>query len=925
MASFFIPLTGLEADSTALNTIANNLSNMNTTAYKTQTTNFSDLFYEQLGSNGSGDKIQVGSGVQVASNTTDFKQGDYDTSGTTSSDVALDGNGFFVVNEGGTNVYTRDGAFTQNSSGNLVTSDGLQVMGYAAVNGVVKTSSGLTAITIPKTGAVEQPKASSSFSISANLDSAATVGTTYSTPVVVYDSLGLSYNASVTYTKLGTNSWSYAVSMPDTLTSGSTTTATGTVMSVPAGSSTATSITIAAASTAGTPSTLTGNLTAAATTATNLVTLTPSSAVSGPNTLYNYNFGTGGTADATSTLNIGGTAVTVTAGESVSALATQITGLGITGVSASATGNVLTITAPTGTTNTGNLVADLSQTANAYTFATGGSVDPTTALTITGQTASGTLATTVAPAITAGENITTYATALNNALLAKGIANVSVVPNTSTNTLTITGANMTVNNSLSQNLAATTTNYTFNTGGTVDSASNLTITGQTATGATATITAPTITTGETLSQYATALTSALSTAGITNVSVTPNTTTNQLSVTGANMSLAGSVSQDLSGATTDYNFGTTSTVDPATNFTITGQTATGATATITAPTVTKGETVTQYATALSNALAAKNIVGVTVSASGGQLAITGANVATAGAISQDESATTTSYSFGSSAGQLATVDPSTNLVIAGLTATGASASITAPTVTAGETLTTYAAALNTALNTAGVAGVTVSVSSTGVLSITGTNVSTSGNLIQDDVASSNSAGTMTFNSSGTLVSPAADIKNITFSGLADGASNMNLNWNILSSAGTPSISQEDSASSLASATADGYATGVFESFTVSSDGTIVGSYSNGQTPDLGQLALANVANLQGLTDLGNGVYETNNVSGVATIGVSGTDGLGTVKDSSLEESNVSISSEFSSLIIAQRAFEANAKAITTFDTVTSDTIGLIRS
>ena len=65
MASFSIPLTGLNADSTALNTIANDLSNMNTTAFKSQSTNFSDLFYQQIGSTGSGDPIQVGAGTQV--------------------------------------------------------------------------------------------------------------------------------------------------------------------------------------------------------------------------------------------------------------------------------------------------------------------------------------------------------------------------------------------------------------------------------------------------------------------------------------------------------------------------------------------------------------------------------------------------------------------------------------------------------------------------------------------------------------------------------------------------------------------------------------------------------------------------------------------------------------------------------------------
>ena len=75
MASFSIPLTGLESDSTALNTIANDLANMNTTGFKATTTNFTDLFYQEIGSTGSGDPIQMGAGVQVASNETNFTQG----------------------------------------------------------------------------------------------------------------------------------------------------------------------------------------------------------------------------------------------------------------------------------------------------------------------------------------------------------------------------------------------------------------------------------------------------------------------------------------------------------------------------------------------------------------------------------------------------------------------------------------------------------------------------------------------------------------------------------------------------------------------------------------------------------------------------------------------------------------------------------
>jgi flagellar hook protein FlgE len=212
MASFSIPLTGLRADSTALNTIANDLSNMNTTAYKAQTTNFSDLFYQQIGESGTGDPVQVGEGVQVASNSTDFSQGSYNTSGMSTSDMAIDGNGFFIVNNGGTNLYTRDGSFTQDTSGNLVTSGGLSVMGYPAANGVVNTNAPLTAINIPLMGQVQQPTATTNISMTANLDSSAT--SSFPATVTVYDSLGASHNVTVTYTQTAPGNWTYSAALP---------------------------------------------------------------------------------------------------------------------------------------------------------------------------------------------------------------------------------------------------------------------------------------------------------------------------------------------------------------------------------------------------------------------------------------------------------------------------------------------------------------------------------------------------------------------------------------------------------------------------------------------------------------------------------------------------------------------------------------
>jgi flagellar hook protein FlgE len=229
MASFSIPLTGLNADSTALNTIANDLSNMNTTAFKSQSTNFSDLFYQQIGSTGSGDPIQVGAGVQVSANETDYAQGSINSTGN-STDVALNGSGFFVVANGsGGNEYSRAGNFSLTSNGDLVTANGLSVMGYPAVNGVVNTNSPLTAINIP-VGEVQQPQATTTLNMTANLDATAAQNTTFPAQVTVYDSLGTPHIATVTYTQLGNNSWSYSAALPAAdFSSGISTPVTGTL------------------------------------------------------------------------------------------------------------------------------------------------------------------------------------------------------------------------------------------------------------------------------------------------------------------------------------------------------------------------------------------------------------------------------------------------------------------------------------------------------------------------------------------------------------------------------------------------------------------------------------------------------------------------------------------------------------------------
>jgi flagellar hook protein FlgE len=194
----------------------------------------------------------------------------------------------------------------------------------------------------------------------------------------------------------------------------------------------------------------------------------------------------------------------------------------------------------------------------------------------------------------------------------------------------------------------------------------------------------------------------------------------------------------------------------------------------------------------------------------------------------------------------------------------------------------------------------------------------------DATGATGNTGTLTFNSSGQLVTPAGSVTGISFTGLADGASNLSLNWNLLDASGNSTIGQSTATSASTAASQDGFASGVYESFAVDSAGVLTASFSNGHTLNVGQLAVASVTNEQGLTMIGNNDYQTTASSGAASIGVAGSGGRGTIEDDTLEGSNVDIATEFSNLIVAQRSFEANSKTVTTFDTITQDTISMIR-
>ena len=138
------------------------------------------------------------------------------------------------------------------------------------------------------------------------------------------------------------------------------------------------------------------------------------------------------------------------------------------------------------------------------------------------------------------------------------------------------------------------------------------------------------------------------------------------------------------------------------------------------------------------------------------------------------------------------------------------------------------------------------------------------------------------------------------------------------------VSQNASVSSAAILSQDGSPVGRLESINISPDGTINGVFSNGATRNLAQIFVASFANEGGLLRNGDNLYLESSNSGEPILGTPGTLSRGVIQSSELELSNVDISEEFVNLILAQRAFQANARVITTGDEVLNEVVNLKR-
>lgn len=223
LRSLFSAISGLRSHQVYLDIIGNNIANVNTTSFKANRASFAETLWQTTRTGGAPqanvggtNPLQVGLGTNLVGSDAIFTQGDLRSTGK-ASDLALEGNGFFVLSDGSRQMYSRDGSFDVGIDGFLQsTTTGLRVLGWMAdpVTGEIDTTRALSNISIPVGGGTPAlPTQNVAFN--GNLDARAANGDTISTTVDVFDSLGTAHSVELTFTKTGANAWSWAAAVND--------------------------------------------------------------------------------------------------------------------------------------------------------------------------------------------------------------------------------------------------------------------------------------------------------------------------------------------------------------------------------------------------------------------------------------------------------------------------------------------------------------------------------------------------------------------------------------------------------------------------------------------------------------------------------------------------------------------------------------
>lgn len=175
-----------------------------------------------------------------------------------------------------------------------------------------------------------------------------------------------------------------------------------------------------------------------------------------------------------------------------------------------------------------------------------------------------------------------------------------------------------------------------------------------------------------------------------------------------------------------------------------------------------------------------------------------------------------------------------------------------------------------------------------------------------------SAQTLTFSDDGALTSPSDGQIDFGSYSPSTGAAAMDVTFDLSGS------TQDGDTFGVNSVSQNGYTTGSLTGIDISSTGVVEANFTNGQSVTLGQLALANFANTQGLQQVGDNAWTQTYESGDPVQGVAGSSGFGTIESGALEDSNVDVTTQLVDMITAQRAFEANSQMISTQNQLTQN-------
>ncbi|HEX3031761.1 MAG TPA: flagellar hook-basal body complex protein [Bacillota bacterium] len=220
MRSLFAGVAGLKNHQTRMDVIGNNIANVNTVGFKRGRVNFQEMLVQTLrgasspqAGRGGVNAMQVGLGVSSGSIDTIQTQGNLQSTGK-NTDMALQGDGYFILQDGSGQVFTRSGVFDLDKEGNLInSSNGMKVMGWMAnpTTGIIDPNSALTTLNVPM-GQSMEPKDTEQVTYANNLDASASPGATHVVAIDVFDSLGTAHKITTTFTKdaLIANRWSVA-------------------------------------------------------------------------------------------------------------------------------------------------------------------------------------------------------------------------------------------------------------------------------------------------------------------------------------------------------------------------------------------------------------------------------------------------------------------------------------------------------------------------------------------------------------------------------------------------------------------------------------------------------------------------------------------------------------------------------------------